>query len=128
MKIVIDGTVYAYDGRMRLLEAIRVKQRLGLTLVDFEQGVNHGDPVALQALLWLVRHRAGETDLDPADVDCDLGDLRLELEEQPEGSGDPPPAGGGHNGATTTTPPAASTSASSRTSSTSARRKSTSSG
>jgi hypothetical protein len=90
MKVTIDGTTYDYDGRMRLSEAVRIKTTLGLTIVEMERGLQPdvGDPIAMQALVWLVMYRAGQRQLDPRQVDCDLASIAIELPPE-AGSSEP---------------------------------------
>lgn len=56
-----DGTEYEFDqDRLPLAEAIAVKTAAGLGITDFLVGIRNMDPVALKAMVWLVRKRAGE--------------------------------------------------------------------
>jgi hypothetical protein len=67
-----------YDERMSLKEAMTIKAKLGLTVLGFTDGLAQMDPYALAGLIWLVRSRDGEPELDPRLIDFDLGDLDIE--------------------------------------------------
>jgi hypothetical protein len=67
-----------YNERMSLQEAMTIKDKLGLTVLGFTDGLQVMDPYALAGLVWLVRSRAGEPELDPRMLDFDLGDLDIE--------------------------------------------------
>jgi hypothetical protein len=67
-----------YNERMSLQEAMTIKDKLGLTVLGFTDGLMVMDPYALAGLVWLVRSRAGEPELDPRMLNFDLGDLDIE--------------------------------------------------
>lgn len=74
LRVTVDGTTYPDfdDGRMPVSEAIALEKVSGLTAPELWEGVNRFSGTALLALVWLVRRRAGETDLRYSAVDFDL--------------------------------------------------------
>lgn len=100
---------------LTLAEAVKVRLATGLGFNEFYVALGTDDPVALQAMVWLVRLRRGERDVTLADVDFRLGDFELigepELDDDDldpttspgEGSVSPPPNGGSEPA--TSTPP-----------------------
>jgi len=70
------------DRRLTTSESILMKQRTGLTTKQFLEGVGEMDGEAMNALVWLLKHRKGET-VDPRKLDFEYGDLHLEREPDP---------------------------------------------
>lgn len=85
MKLKIDGTVYDFDqDRLMLSEAMAVQVATGMKVPQWQKALGEMDAYALGALVWLLRRRAGETDLRFEDVDFNLADLEDVSEEEPD--------------------------------------------
>lgn len=55
-----DGRRYEFDqNKLDLTEAIIIKETTGLTIKDFQLGMESLDPFALRAMVWLARRRTG---------------------------------------------------------------------
>jgi hypothetical protein len=111
-KTEADSKSWDYNERLSLQEAMTIKDKLGLTVMGFTDGLMVMDPYALAGLLWLVRSRAGEPELDPRMLDFDLGDLDIEdpdetAKEAAAAAADPPvpPAAAPEVAASTTPTP-----------------------
>lgn len=89
MRIHFGGKEYDFTPPLRLREAIVIKQALGLTIDDFDRGMASTDPVAWQAMAWVVRSRAGEAELDPRTIDFDTDTWWIEAPPQQVGQGEP---------------------------------------
>lgn len=74
--------------QLMLSDLFAIKAASGLDGVGFEHGLNRADPAAYQALIWLLRRRAGEQ-VAIGSIDFPVSALRLEdaptaVEEEPE--------------------------------------------
>ena len=76
MKITFDGNTYQYDPRkVSVQTAATVTRETGLRWpLELEEALKVGDPVAVQALLWLVRQQNGHVE-SFADVDGSMLDF-----------------------------------------------------
>lgn len=84
--VTLADEVYTFDEtELTLDDLFRIKSASGLALKPLMQGINEGDPTALQALVWFCRLQAGRPE-DIRTVDFRLADLKLEpvLEEAPD--------------------------------------------
>lgn len=70
------------DRRMSTSESILMKQRTGLTTKQFLEGIGELDGEAMNALVWLLKHRKGET-VDVRTLSFEYGDLQMEREADP---------------------------------------------
>lgn len=85
MKVIVDGTKYDYDAtRLLISEAMEVKQRTGMNMQAWQQGLADIDPYAVKALVFLLKKRAGERP-DWDTLDFDLGGLEMVEDEVPDG-------------------------------------------
>lgn len=72
IKVTVDGTEYEFDrDRLMLKEALAIKSYTNLTVTEWQKGLQEFDPMAVAALVWLLKKRAGE-DVRFSDVDCNL--------------------------------------------------------
>lgn len=55
-----------------------VKGTFGLNGKQFLDGIPDLDPAALQAFVWLLRRKQGQTSLDPRSIDFAIADLDIE--------------------------------------------------
>lgn len=65
------------DEGMTLQEAFAIKASSGLSLQPFFAGLRDMDPLALQTLIWFLRHKKGEQS-NAQEIDFRLGDLDME--------------------------------------------------
>lgn len=95
MKFKLDGQEHDLDMTVLMArEARMIKDATALTIVEWGEALDKGDPDALIALVWLARRRNGEPDLKFADVDFNLTSFEVVEEETPEvdaGPTDPTP-------------------------------------
>jgi len=62
MDITWNDKVYEFDlDDLTMQQAKVIKERLGLTLLGLEKGLNEGDADALLAVYWLMHAQAGVT-------------------------------------------------------------------
>jgi hypothetical protein len=82
MRVIVEGTTYEWGHKKFLnTESILLKRKLGLTAKEWYQAVVDEDGEAITALVWFVRRRNGEPDLKFEDVVFDLGDAKIENDE-----------------------------------------------
>lgn len=84
MIIKVAGVAYDYDaGKLMISEAMEIKQRTGMNLQAWQQGLEDMDPFAVKALVYLLKQRAGE---GPSwdTLDFDLGELEQIPDAAPE--------------------------------------------
>lgn len=61
MTFDIDGKPYEFDqNKLALAESIMVHEESGLTIADFNTGLQNMHPLALKSMVWLAKRRAGE--------------------------------------------------------------------
>ena len=104
MKIVIQGTKYdvAEIGRLSLLDLMELKKQSGMSVEDMTGPLESAEGnslidtyegnMALAALIWLTRRKAGERDLtfeQACDFPLDALEFIEEESDQPAGSPDP---------------------------------------
>lgn len=78
MKVTVDGQVYDYDDdKLMFSEAADILQRTGMSMRQWQQGLNELNPFAVKALVFLLKKRAGENP-DWDTLDFDLGSLDFE--------------------------------------------------
>lgn len=83
MKVKVEGVTYDYDAsRLLISEAMEVKQRVGMNLTTWQQGLADLDPAAVKMLVFLLKRRAGEQP-DWETLDFDLGGMEM-LDDEPE--------------------------------------------
>lgn len=84
MIIKVGGVSYDYDaGKLMISEAMEIKQRTGLNLQGWQQGLEDMDPFAVKALVYLLKQRAGESPIWDS-LDFDLGELEQIPDAEPE--------------------------------------------
>lgn len=72
MIIKWDGKDYPFvGGKTDVQEAITIKLYTGHGLVSWGKAIFDGDPQAVQALLWLIKKRNGET--------CEISSLNFDV-------------------------------------------------
>lgn len=82
MKVTVDGTVYDYDDeKLAFRDALEIQQRTGMTMRQWQQGLNDMAPDAVGALVYMLKKQAGEQ-VDWDTFDFDMG--TLEFEDTPE--------------------------------------------
>lgn len=54
----------------------------GLSVNEFMAGINRGQPLAIQTLIWWLRFKQGQN-VDRPSIDFNIADLRLEDEPDP---------------------------------------------
>lgn len=75
MKIQVGDTIYDHEpNRLLNSDAILVKRRTGMTIPEWQQGLQDDDPEAIKALVFLLKQKAGENP-DWDTLDFDHGDL-----------------------------------------------------
>jgi hypothetical protein len=80
------------EEELDLHDSFRMKQATGQAFTrTFFAGIEDMDPACLQALVWFVRNKAGES-LLPHDVNFKLSELRVEPRPDPT-EGDATPSG-----------------------------------
>jgi hypothetical protein len=72
VRLMFDGTSVDWDGRVSNLEAMQIQKVTGMRYGDFLAGTATVDPVAMTALVWLCRRRAGEPNLRYSEVEFDM--------------------------------------------------------
>lgn len=83
MKIIIGDKSYEYDhDKLLNSEAIAIEQELGILPGSYASLLKQGSPSMITAIVWIARRRAGETDLEYAEVAFDFADMDLEDTEQ----------------------------------------------
>lgn len=83
MKIKIDGKTYDHDAnRLPVSEAIVISQLTGMTFQKWQAGLSQMDPVAVKALVYIVKLRAGEKP-DWISLDFDLASMEVEDDAVP---------------------------------------------
>lgn len=70
------------DRRVTTSESILMKQRTGLSMKAFLEGIGELDGEAMNALVWLLKFRKGET-VDAKTLSFEYGDLQMEREADP---------------------------------------------
>ena len=70
------------DRRMTTSESILMKQRTKLSTKEFLEGIGELDGAAMNALVWLMKFRKGET-VDVKTLSFEYGELELEREPDP---------------------------------------------
>lgn len=61
MKVSIDGQVYEYDStRLLYSEARFVQEKTGLRVQQWQEGLGEMDALAVGALVYILKQRAGE--------------------------------------------------------------------
>ena len=61
MKIKWDGRVYEYDpAQIDVNTGIKIREHTGMGIRSWERAIDDADPVALQALLWVIKEQNGE--------------------------------------------------------------------
>lgn len=94
MKIVVDGTTFDHDpGLFMAREARLVQRATGMTPDAFNKGLEKDDPEAVTALVWILRRRAGEADLEFDDVDFNLAGIQFLADEPDPTQADPASSG-----------------------------------
>lgn len=84
MKISVDGKTYNYDpGKLMLSEARQLQAATGQTLVQWQRGLNDLDADSVAGLVWLLRKREGEPELQFGEVEFDLGSFEAS-EDDPQ--------------------------------------------
>jgi hypothetical protein len=98
--VKVGEKTYSHETRSLLnSEAIRVKRQIGMTIPEWQQGLDEQDPEAQKALVFLLMDRAGENP-EWETLDFDHGDLDYEAaEDAPAG-----PKEDAGQGSSTTTP------------------------
>lgn len=89
MKVAADGTTYEFDeNRFLNVEFIAIERVTGMTAVQWQNGINNGSAMAVTALIWILRRRAGEPTLQFDDVSflMDSVNLNPDGEEVPKDS------------------------------------------
>lgn len=62
MLIHFEGRDYEYDpGLIDVGVAVKVREHTGLGIRSWEKAIDDADPLALQALYWVIKRQAGET-------------------------------------------------------------------
>jgi hypothetical protein len=88
VKIKLEGVEYEFDAeRMMLSELMAVKTKAGMNAKEWHEALQEFDPLAVQALVYLLKRRAGE-DVKLSDIDFNLADFEIVPDEEP----DPTPA------------------------------------
>lgn len=91
LRFTIDGEKYEFNPRRLMnVEAIAIKQATNLTLQGWNDAISQADPVAITAMVWIVRKREDPT-VQFADVEFNLMEFleSLESDEEPDAEGDP---------------------------------------
>lgn len=74
-KVTLGDEEYVFDEReLTLSDAFAIKAASGLNLQPFMRGLNDGDPVALQTLVWFLRQKHDRPE-DIRHIDFRLADL-----------------------------------------------------
>jgi hypothetical protein len=83
LKVIIEGQSYDFDQeRLEIKEMILIKRYTVFSkATEFFQAIAEEDPEALQAYVWIVRRRAGETGLTLDDVDFNIAEIRIESDD-----------------------------------------------
>jgi len=77
-------------GKLDLKQAFAIKNTTGLTPRALLEGISDLDPAAMQALVWFMRFRNGET-VDLLSINFAYEDLQVEpIEEAPKDEGTSP--------------------------------------
>lgn len=120
----LNDTEYEFDqDKLPLSEAINVKLATGYGVQAFMHGITEMDPIALRAMVWLAKQRAGEAvriqdiEFDVLDFCGSLNELRPGEESEAVDPTTPEPNSTGSDTGTTppndepdTSPPSPSTS------------------
>lgn len=106
-EVTIDGKTYEYDSSRLMSSEMKVIQKYtGMTYAEWNAALGSSDLEALDALVWLVRSRSGETDaIGEYDYDIKAVTAR-DLDAETEVEVDPTQAtsGGSSQESTTETP------------------------
>lgn len=82
MRFKVEGREYHFDGsKLLVTEAVAIKKATGMPPIEWLDACDQADPLAFQALVWLCRHREGETSLRFEDVEFDL--MTVEYLDEP---------------------------------------------
>lgn len=74
MRLTLEGHTYDYTGKLMLPEAAAIQKATGMTYGEWQTALNKGDVVAVAALLWVLKKRAGEI-MPFSQLDFDVNEL-----------------------------------------------------
>lgn len=97
IKFRVDDTLYEFDEtRLLSAEAMYVKKNTGLTLLEFLNGIQLGEPGALTGMVYIAKRRVGEyvkwAELDELDLMELLGSIGRENGTPPTTPPEPEPS------------------------------------
>lgn len=82
-RFIVSGEKLEFDGEhMMWKESVELQKATGLTPSEFGQGCRNGDALAIGAMVWLAKRRAGT--LVPFDeFDFDFADFEVLPDDEP---------------------------------------------